>query len=260
MMLMITLFLSIIVLSACQESKTYDDLKSEFQLHLDSQNEIYENRISFLNEIYDNTLKSVVSITVSIGASNQIIRGTGVIFHESSTHYYVLTNHHVVHNDDGFLAMYRVNDFLGNMFIAHLHFSSAAYDLAIISFSKPSYALSVIDMREQNSRVDEEITILGYPNTRMINVNMGNILAYTKISIDQINSNIIDIQFDILATYTPVKFGSSGSAVIDQNHELVGIVYSAYFLTGFEISNATFIIPIEQVKVFIDLYNGSDSQ
>ena len=237
------------MLSGCQVNKTYDDLNNEFQNHLDDYHEIYQKRIDFFNVASTTTVQSIVMINVSIKPTNQLIKASGVVFDQSSTHYYVLTNHHVVETKENETATYRIQDYLGNLFNASLVYTDPNYDLAILSFPKISRQIQIITFSEQNPKLKDHIVIMGYPNIHMIAMTMGTVINYGKISLNPDNTSTINISFEVIITYAPVKPGSSGSLVINENHELVGIVFSAHIPR--EVSDATFIIPVIKVLEFI---------
>lgn len=242
----------------CEKQKSYEDLMKEFQDHLNDRHELYEERLGFFNTASTETIKTLVMVSVTITPTNRSIRASGVIYKETQTHYYVLTNHHVVHVQDNESATYRVQDYQGNLYQATLIASDPAYDLAILSFTKSFISLDVITLSNANALKNDSIIIMGYPNMRMVSITMGNVINYSLINISHINETVIDIQFEVITTYTPVNFGSSGSLVINESFELIGIVYSAYIPSHSEVSRATFIIPILKVLEYIELVQGGD--
>jgi S1-C subfamily serine protease len=248
----------VFIISGCQEEKTYEDLFLEFQEHLEANHEIYQEHLDFFNTASTQTIKTIVMVSVNIIPTNALIRASGVIFDEDDTYYYVLTNHHVVHVDENEQAIYRVFDYQGNIYQASLVVSDPSYDLAILKFTKALKTLEIITFSENDAIKDDYIMIMGYPNIRMVAMTMGAVVNYDMIDISNINENIIDVKFEIMISYAPVNFGSSGSLVINGQHALVGIVFSAYIPTNDDISEATFIIPLSKVKEFLVLHNGGD--
>lgn len=255
-LILLVTILSMLILSSCQEEKTYDDLRDEFQNHLDNNHELYQERLDFFNTASTETIKSIVMISVNVIPTNTTIRASGVIFDEDETYYYVLTNHHVVYVDQNEQGIYRIFDYQGNIYQASLLTSNPSYDLAILRFTKSIKTLKLVEFSEEDAIKDDNIMIMGYPNIRMVAMTMGAIINYDSLDISSINENIIDVQFDVMISYAPVNYGSSGSLVINEMSKLVGIVFSAYIPANSDISEATFIIPLSKVKEFIALFHG----
>jgi serine protease Do len=131
--------------------------------------------------------------------------------------------------------------------------SNPNFDLAILAFPKISRQIQLISFGDEDPQVKESIAIMGYPNIKMMAITMGTVINYDTIELPLTESTMLNIDFEVMVTYAPVKPGSSGSLVINENHQLVGIVFSAYFPPYRDISEATFIIPVSQVLAFISL-------
>jgi S1-C subfamily serine protease len=250
---------STFLVSGCQEPTTYEDLLVEFQEHLESNHEIYQEHLDFFNTASTETIKTVVMVSVNVIPTNELIRASGVIFNEDETFYYVLTNHHVVHVDENEQAIYRVLDYQGNIYQASLITSDPNYDLAILKFSKSLKVLKIIEFDYEEAVKDDYLMIMGYPNTKMIAMTMGTVIGYDLIPIPHINENDVNVQFDVMITYAPVNYGSSGSLVINENSSLIGIVFTASIPKNDDISEATFIIPLSKVKEFTELHMGGET-
>ncbi len=254
--ILLFIFTMFIFMSGCEKQKSYEDLLEEFQNHLDDRQELYQEQFDFFNTASTQTVKTLVMVNVSITPTNQSKRGSGVIFQESATHYFVLTNHHVVHTEPYESATLRVQDYQGNLYNASLIISDPAYDLAIISFPKSFIPLDMIPLSVLDPEKDESMIIMGYPNMRMVSITMGNLVNYSLVNVPNVNETVINIQFEVIMTFAPVYFGSSGSLVINQNFELIGIVFSAFIPSHSNVSEVTLIIPVSKVTEFINLYQG----
>ena len=250
----------LIILSGCEKQKSYEDLMEEFQDHLDDRHELYAERLDFFNRASTQTIKTLLMVNVTITPTNRSVRASGLIYKETNTHYYVLTNHHVVHVQEGENATYRVQDYQGNLYQATLISSDPAYDLAILVFQKSLIPLEVITFSDTDAIKDDSMIIMGYPNMRMVSITMGNVINYSLINISHINETLININFEVITTFAPVNFGSSGSLVINQDLELIGIVYSAFIPTHAKVSEVTLIIPVSKVKEYLNLNEGGGFQ
>ena len=63
----------------------------------------------------------------------------------------------------------------------------------------------------------------------------------------------IGVDFDVLIMDIPVETGSSGSVVINDDYEVVGIIYAGNFLNNQETSEFSFAIPTAKIYEFFDL-------
>jgi S1-C subfamily serine protease len=250
-----------LTLNACIEIEyiDYDDLLLEYQEYVVEKEEIYQLRIDYFNHLSTESIKSVVQVNmnVTIGTS---MTGSGVVFHEDTNNYYVLTNNHVVYYDDSGVAFYTVKDYIGNDYQANLLFSRSEYDLAILRIQKKSIKLNVIPISNELPVIDDEIAVIGYPSFQFNAISLGIVSGYALETINNSNSNIINVDFEIMITSAPVKSGSSGSVAINSNFELVGIIYAGRFIDS-DLAIDSFIIPLDKVKEFIllsSLFGGDE--
>ncbi|MCR3906282.1 MAG: serine protease [Tenericutes bacterium] len=255
--------LLIISLSGCTEVITYDDLYQDYQTHLNQNEPIYQSYIDYFNHISTETIKSVVSVKKTVFASSGSMTGSGVIFFEDSLYYYVLTNNHVVYEESNYSVNYSVGDYNGNNYSATLVANSSAYDLGIVRFRKGSEVLDVIEFALENTALDTNIAILGYPSFQINAITLGVAIDYSVIDIENPSTDIINVDFSVLVATAPVKSGSSGSVVINDLYELIGIVYAGNFTNSSDVSQYAFIIPVEKVYEFfedVEFDFGGDSE
>ena len=208
----------------------------------------FDSYVDFFNHLSNHVLKSAVMV-FSIG--NQPSRGSGVVFLEDDTHYYALTNHHVIYKAPNETKYYRVQDYLGNIYDAEVIHLSPSYDLAVVKFLKTTMVFELIPFAKNNANVSEYVSIIGFPNTQVNAITMGEVTNYRVVEISNTPSEIIDITFSVMEMNAPVKGGSSGSLVVNQSYELIGILYAAT-LVGSQ-TFFSFAIPIEKVIEFLEL-------
>jgi S1-C subfamily serine protease len=249
----ISLFFTLLLLtlSACIEIEyvNYEDLLLEYQEYVVEQEEIYQLRIDYFNHIATSTIKSVVQVSMNVTKGTSMT-GSGVIFYEDTNFYYVLTNNHVIYYEDTGIATYSIKDYIGNEYIGTLLFSRSEYDLAILRIRKKPITLNVISISEMLPNKDDQIAIIGYPSFQVNAISLGLVFNYSKESVNNSNVNIINVDFEIMVTTAPVKSGSSGSVVINNEFELVGIVYAGKFIES-DLAIYSFAIPLDKVKEFI---------
>jgi S1-C subfamily serine protease len=103
-----------------------------------------EDTYALINSISTEVIKA--NVTVETTSYNTILhitttkvtgQGSGVIFYENDTTYYVLTNQHVVYKDPSYSQQkFEITDYLGNLYTGTLIAGDTNYDLAIVSFKK----------------------------------------------------------------------------------------------------------------------------
>jgi S1-C subfamily serine protease len=143
--------------------------------------------------------------------------GSGVIIKEEKVnndiYYYVLTNAHVIHLDDEFLHEYEVEDINNNVLTAELITKNENYDLAILKFKAKS-ELTVIELASKNPRLRDTVFSVGSPSGKQNIITAGKVVAYSEIK---------NVDYKIIIHEAYIYRGSSGSMLINENYELVGI-------------------------------------
>lgn len=184
--------------------------------------------------------------------SSRVITGSGVIFKETESKYYALTNNHVVYKDEGYDSFtYSVYDYKGYKYEATLEANKATYDLAIVSFNK-TRELNVIEMAEDDAELNTSITAIGQPNGVTNTITTGSIKKYEKVTLDD-SQNESNIKFDVIVHTAEIYSGSSGGALLDSNYKLVGINYAGAE-NQYGRCIESYAVPINKVKEFIALY------
>lgn len=90
-------------------------------------------------------------------------------------------------------------------------------DLALVTTAE---ALpQVAPIAETDAKIDDIITVIGYPNGGALTTSTGRILSTEE---DPLGVNLGEVFY----TSAPVEPGSSGSAVLNMDGELVGVVYA----------------------------------
>ena len=248
MMVIVMLF----VLSGCSFLQNYDDIYANFEEHLEENTDIYQERINLLNHVTNEALPGIVRIKKV--SSNRVSNafGSGLIFDEDPFYYYVLTNHHIVYDRDIEESVYTVYDYKNNVYNATYMAGSNLYDLAVLRISKKTEILHIFSFAKDDPEQETHIITMGYPESQLNTIHMGDVLHYGVVSID-VDEDIINVTFDVIYAEIPVKSGSSGSAAINDQFQLIGIIYAGNFPEDEVIADYAFIIPIEQVKTFLTL-------
>ena len=164
--------------------------------------------------------------------------GSGFVFKEDSNNYYVLTNNHVVSPDYSFNNNeIFIEDYYGNKYEGKVINRSSEYDLAIVKFSK-EIELNVLEIVSDDSVIGEKVKSMGNPSSTKNVINDGKVSCYSIVNINNERSNI---QFDVLVHSAVIKNGSSGSALLNEENEVIGVTFAGVFdkdenfITGYAI-------------------------
>jgi S1-C subfamily serine protease len=233
----------------CQ-TKSYESLYADYDQHLDEQLETYVSKIEFIETLSSETIKAVVSVEsnfLMLGIQNI---GSGAVIDEDESYYYILTNSHVVSYDDQLANQYVIYNYLNQELNAEYMFSSSNYDLALLRIAK-TYDLNVFNVDFSPVSGTSELIVMGYPNSQNHAITMGYFSEYAQVIVDEEDSLVNLVSFDVLISSVPVKSGSSGSAIFNSDFSLVGLIYAGRFSTDSDISTYAYAIPSAQIKAFL---------
>lgn len=244
------------LLNACTLGLDYDEIYQDYEEHLHENQETYLNRISFLNHISEDIVRGVVKVKRLSSNESSVALGSGIVFYDDALYYYILTNNHVVYDENINESVYTVYDYQNNQYPATYMVGDKDFDLAVIRIRKRLSRILAIPFAKENLSINEDITTIGYPESQSNAINTGILLDYGDVTID-LPVTVINIDFDVMIADLPLKSGSSGSGAINNNFELIGIVFAGNFTGGSNIADYSFIIPISEVKAFLTLHEFS---
>lgn len=207
----------------------------------------------------ETTHGNVTEYSYSLGAS-------GVIFDKKLGIYYALTANHVVEEKDSSVKSSFIvqpygtspystssdnhsslREYYSKFPTAKVEYTDVKNDLAVISFYT-SEDLQVLPLAESDALSGERIAVVSNPDGERFVHSFGNILSDEQIvfSADDDKSYNMAIQHN---AYTAP--GSSGSAVLNENMEIVGINIggASNFMGRYRYSA---MIPSRQVRRFLD--------
>ncbi len=176
-----------------------------------------------------------------------VSQGSGVIFYENATHYYLLTNNHVVQKATGSLSTtYSVYDCYDNVYTAGIYqnCTSSEYDLALIWIEKGEADLSVLPIAEKNPDGLQPLAAIGTPEGRHNSVTFGKTVGYEAPQ--GIDSTASQVDFPALVHTCYTAQGSSGGAIINTDLQIVGVHFACKYVD--EEYASGYAIPAVQIR------------
>lgn len=138
-----------------------------------------------------------------------VVRGTGFAI-DSRT---LITNRHVV---DGNRNL-QLSTYDGRDVRVETSSSAELADLAVVRTVEDLDAYP--ELATTDPKPGDAVTVVGYPNGGALTVTKGTVIQYTS---DPLNANL----GEVLLTDASVEPGSSGSAALDADGRVIGIVYA----------------------------------
>ena len=175
--------------------------------------------------------------------------GSGIIISKGLDFktYYCITNHHVIENTGYNHVQYTLKTITGNEYSATVVKTSAADDLALLSFT----SLENLSIANLTQRYDKPLTsnefllTVGNPNGVKNVVTYGKYLGMSKIS---------NVTYDVIHHNALINPGNSGGALTDINGFVVGI--NTWGTTENDEDN--YAIPLTEIKKFLDQVKQSN--
>ena len=215
--------------------------------------------VKLINDVATTAMKFNVYIEFSYRSSYfsnaSVSTGSGVIIKkmqsETENTYLVVTNNHVVAQKEGYKYFeYKIYDCYSNPLSATLLFADSSKDLALLQVVDTSDLWKNVNVAKVSSKDIEskdEIVSLSQPLSQKNTFTIGEVIEYTQAP----STDSGTLEFQVIKHSAYINRGSSGSALINTNLELVGINYagSTYVQTG-EFINA-YAIPVSQLLIFL---------
>ena len=145
----------------------------------------------------------------------------------------LVTNRHVVSDS----STLQLSTYDGRDIAAAAASTAGLADLAIVRTDDALPAAP--ELAAADPAIGDLVTVVGYPLGRALTVSTGQVLASQT---DPLNANL----GTVLVTDAPVEHGSSGSAVLDSDGRVVGVVYAK------DSTGHSFVVPVSTLRAMLD--------
>jgi len=145
----------------------------------------------------------------------------------------VVTNRHVVKD----ASTLQISTYDGRDLAAAAASTADLADLAIVH-TQDALPTSP-ELATADPAIGDAVTVVGYPLGKALTVTTGHVLASQT---DPLNDNL----GEVLVTDAPVEHGSSGSAVLDADGRVVGVVYAK------DENGRSFVVPVSTLRSMLD--------
>lgn len=145
----------------------------------------------------------------------------------------LITNRHVVEGSESLQLL----TYDGRDIRADTASTASLADLAVVRTvdELPSSAR----LADDDPRTGDAVTVVGYPEGGQLTVTQGVVIGSTT---DPLHENL----GEVLVTDAPVEPGSSGSAALDENGDVIGVVYAKTS------SGGSLLVPVSTLRSIID--------
>lgn len=238
---------------------TYEGVYQTYESYLEDHSDDYESLMTFYNTLTTMTIKGTVTIKSTVEVLDYSAIGSGFIYLEDDTHYYALTNSHVVGANLTFNHSIQVTDITGDIYPGTLIAFETDYDIAVIQFAKEK-TLPVFEFALANVDHRVNVFVLGHPDGQINGLMMGEYLDMTTVSLSEQSIGTVD--FQVLKLNVPVQPGSSGSVVINEDYLVVGMVFAGSYNDHSQVTTYSYAIPVEKILEYLeaqDLMAGNPS-
>ena len=252
-LLLVTVFLSA-ALTSCVPIIRYSfgDLEQDTSSNTNTETPLPDDTTeTLINVVAPRLLRANVVITAThyTFVQQSSSQGSGVVFHTDARYVYILTNHHVVYQEDVKRSVYTVRDAFNNTYSATVVAMDEECDLAVVRIARSETTdnLNVATIATANAPVDTPVIAVGNPEGVHNTVSVGKIVYVKDITNDTLS---VDVAYHT----APLEHGSSGGGIFDSEGRLVGINYAvgADSETGNEMS---FAVPVAAIRDFLSANN-----
>lgn len=248
--LLIVPLLIILIMTSCQKHEIINQVTNRDIIY--NENITIDDFEDVLVEAVDKAKESVVGIITYTGIFNIESHGSGVIINsfkisDTEYKYYVLTNRHVIANDD--VIIKRIYISFGvkeEMYSSKVIAYDKVMDVAILEFTTPR-VLNSATINQESIQTGRYVIAIGSPYelyTYYNTATFGNISCEERIVSEKDMDNH-NCQNRYLQHDAPISAGNSGGGLFNSKGELIGI--NSWKIVDNGIDNLNFAIRIDDI-------------
>jgi len=232
-------------LSEEQFSLIYDNVMTDLYAKIDA-GDLTLEAVSAVDQIFDVALNSAPGVVgvANLNASNTIQSvGSGVIYKQTGSTYYVVTNHHVIEDGTSFEIYFEDKTSIAATLIGE----DPLVDVAVLTFVS-NKTLTVLNFGDSEALSQGQIVLaVGNPNgfDYFGSVTMGVVSGLNRY-FDIDNDNVTDMFVNYVQHDAAINAGNSGGALFNLNGEVIGL--NVIKIASTEIEGMGFAIPSELVE------------
>ena len=171
-------------------------------------------------------VKSSVVLVTAVAETNTTgyfeLEGTGVVYEQSGSYAYIVTNNHVIERDDGSVSKrIRVTLPSGSTVTATLIGRDTTTDLAVLRVKSRRVVPAVFRTDLSQLRVDDFVVAIGKPKQLKQPIVSGNVIDFYK-SVNYPDPVLTGIH-EIIESTAPLEHGYSGGPLLDYESRVIGI-------------------------------------
>lgn len=193
-------------------------------------------------ELYSQTLPSVVSVSAQHGGYGGYSMGTGVIMREDG---YILTNYHVI-KDSGAVDVMLLAD--QSRYGAKLVGYDESFDIAVLKIA--AQGLTAARFGDSDLlRVGDPVYAIGNPMGYLYGTMTGGMVSYLNRE-----QRVGGFDMTLIQTSAAINSGSSGGALVNERGQVVGITVAKISGDPDDVSveSLSFAIPISAVRPYVN--------
>ncbi len=174
--------------------------------------------------------------------------GSGFIYDSDDKYYYLLTNNHVVEYDYSYdYHKVIIEDYFRNEYEAEIVYKDDSYDLAVLRINRV-VDLRVLELSDEVINVNDSVKSMGNPNTVKNVISEGSVRCFSKVNV---NNEYSKVNFEVIVHSAKIMKGSSGSALLNEDDEVIGITFAGVFDSD-EAFVTGYAIPINKIREFLN--------
>lgn len=198
-----------------------------------------------VKKVYD-----AVVIVENYSNGREYATGTGFVYKVDGDTAYIMTNHHVIENNDEVKVVFTSGEEVSTKVVG----SDSYADIAVLAVDA-SKIISVAEIgKSESAEIGDTVFAVGAPLDSVYSwtVTRGILSGKDRmVEVSTTNSNSSDWVMKVLQTDTAINSGNSGGPLANSNGEVIGVTSLKLVSNGVE--GMGFAIPIEEAMEYAEI-------